>query len=108
MTGAQGPPVGGRWFEAVAAHAGRAYLRYSFTRGTAQEVDFLVDALGLGPGSRVADVGCGPGRHAHALAARGVEVVGVDIAERFVELAAAGAPPAPSPPAPSRHPRRRP
>jgi SAM-dependent methyltransferase len=41
----------------------------------------------------VLDVGCGPGRHAHALARRGFEVVGVDISQRFVDLAAAGAPP---------------
>ena len=40
-------------------------------RAPTQEVDFLVDALGLGPGQRVLDVGCGPGRHAHALARRG-------------------------------------
>ncbi len=84
---------GGRWFEAVAEHAGAAYLRYSFTKGTEQEVAFLVEALGLAPGSRVLDVGCGPGRHAHALARRGIEVVGVDVADRFVRLAAAGAPP---------------
>jgi SAM-dependent methyltransferase len=38
-------------------------------------------------------VGCGPGRHAHALAARGIEVVGVDISRRFVDLAARDAPP---------------
>lgn len=31
-----------------------------------------------GPGGRVADVGCGPGRVAAFLAARGVEVVGLD------------------------------
>jgi len=55
-------------------------------------VEFLVDVLGLGPHSRVLDVGCGPGRHAHALAQRGCRVVGVDIAERFVALAAEGAP----------------
>jgi len=41
----------------------------------------------------VLDVGCGPGRHAHALAARGLEVVGVDISQRFVDLATAAAPP---------------
>ncbi len=34
------------------------------------------------------DVGCGPGRHSRALATRGIAVVGVDIAERFVEIAA--------------------
>ncbi|HEX8802643.1 MAG TPA: methyltransferase domain-containing protein [Acidimicrobiales bacterium] len=81
------------WFEPVAEHLGGAYLRYSFTRGTEQEVAALVEALDLRPGQRVLDVGCGPGRHAHALARRGLEVVGVDISQRFVDLAAAGAPP---------------
>ncbi len=81
------------WFEPLADHMGEAYLRYSFTKGTEQEVDFLVDALGLTPGLRVLDVGCGPGRHAHALARRGIEVHGVDISARFVELATANAPP---------------
>ena len=81
------------WFEPVAEHLGAAYLRYSFTKGTDQEVGFLVDALGLQPGMRVLDVGCGPGRHAHALARRGLEVVGVDISQRFVDLATEAAPP---------------
>jgi SAM-dependent methyltransferase len=81
------------WFEPVADHLGGAYLRYSFTMGTEQEVGFLVGVLGLQPGMRVLDVGCGPGRHAHALAARGLEVVGVDISQRFVDLATRGAPP---------------
>jgi SAM-dependent methyltransferase len=81
------------WFEPVAEHLGGAYLRYSFTKGTAQEVGFLIEQLGLTPGMRVLDVGCGPGRHAHALAARGIEVVGVDISQRFVDLATRDAPP---------------
>jgi SAM-dependent methyltransferase len=84
---------GSHWFEDVADHLGRAYLRYSFTKGTEQEVGFLVDVLGLGPGSRVLDVGCGPGRHAHALARRGIEVVGIDISQRFVTIATEDAPP---------------
>ena len=75
------------WFEAVADHAGSAYLRYSFTKGTDQEVAFLMDRLRLRPGMRLLDVGCGPGRHAHAFSAAGIEVVGVDISQRFVELA---------------------
>jgi SAM-dependent methyltransferase len=79
--------VGRHWFEDVADHLGSAYLRYSFTKGTDQEVSFLVDSLGLAPGARILDVGCGPGRHAHALGRRGFEVVGVDISERFVGLA---------------------
>ena len=78
------------WFEGIAEHTGAAYLRYSFTKGTEQEVDFLVDALGLRPGMRVLDVGCGPGRHSNELARRGIHAHGIDISERFVELARAG------------------
>jgi len=84
---------GRHWFEAVADHLGGAYLRYSFTKGTEQEVSFLVECLGLPPGARILDVGCGPGRHAHALGRLGFEVVGVDISERFVALARESAPP---------------
>jgi SAM-dependent methyltransferase len=80
------------WFEPIADHLGRAYLRYSFTKGTRQEVDFLVDALGLAPGQRVLDVGCGPGRHAHEVAGRGIAVHGIDISQRFVDLARQDAP----------------
>ncbi len=75
------------WFEPIAEHLGSAYLRYSFTKGTRQEVDFLVDVLELAPGDRVLDVGCGPGRHALELARRGITVLGLDISQRFVDLA---------------------
>jgi SAM-dependent methyltransferase len=48
--------------------------------------------LGLGEGSRLLDVGCGPGRHSHELARRGIEVVGIDVSETFVDLARRDAP----------------
>lgn len=80
------PADGSRHFEALADHAGAAYLRYSFTKGTGQEVGFLVDALGLTAGARLLDVGCGPGRHTNALGALGVAVTGLDISERFVRI----------------------
>jgi len=80
------------WFEPVADHLGAAYLRYSFTKGTAQEVEFLVSELGLREGMRVLDVGCGPGRHSYLLAQHGIAVHGIDISHRFVELAHANAP----------------
>jgi len=75
------------WFNPVAEFLGTAYLRNAFTKGTEQEVEYLVDALGLEPGQRVLDVGCGPGRHALALARRGFAVVGVDLSPDFVALA---------------------
>ena len=85
--------MSGHWFEGVADHLGSAYLRYSFTKGTNQEVAALVEFLDLKPGDRILDVGCGPGRHALALAALGFEVVGVDIAKRFIDIATEAASP---------------
>jgi SAM-dependent methyltransferase len=89
------PP--GLWFNEIAAFLGSAYWApdtgrvMAFTRGTEQEVDFLTAAIALVPGQRVLDVGCGPGRHALALAARGCSVTGVDAAPAFVALARAAA-----------------
>jgi 2-polyprenyl-3-methyl-5-hydroxy-6-metoxy-1,4-benzoquinol methylase len=87
----------GPWFNPIAAFLGEAYWApgttrvQAFTTGTEQEVAFLVDALDLGPGCRVLDAGCGPGRHSLGLAARGMEVIGVDLSPEFVELARASA-----------------
>ena len=80
----------GREFEAVAEHAGLAYLRYSFTKGTAQETGFIFDVLGLKAGMGLLDVGCGPGRHCHALARAGIEAVGLDISSAFLRAAGDG------------------
>ena len=46
--------------------------------------DKIVQAIQLQPGSRVLDVPCGDGRIAIELAARGHDVTGVDITERFL------------------------
>jgi SAM-dependent methyltransferase len=75
------------WFEDLADHMGAAYDRYAHTKGTEQEVDHVVAALGLQPGQRVLDVGCGTGRHAWELAGRGIEVHGIDISHRFIDVA---------------------
>lgn len=84
--------IGSHWFEGMADHMGAAYLRYSFTKGTVQEVEYLIEELGLIPGMRILDVGCGPGRHAYEFARRGFIVHGIDISQTFVDLATKDAP----------------
>ena len=79
------------YFGELGDYLGSAYLRYSFTKGTDQEVRFLMKVLGLESGERLLDVGCGPGRHSIAFARAGVSVTGVDVSSRFLELAAQGA-----------------
>jgi SAM-dependent methyltransferase len=81
----------GHWFEELADHMGEAYLRYSFTKGTVQEVEFLIRELDLGPSMSILDVGCGPGRHSLEFARRGFRVTGVDISETFISIAHAAA-----------------
>lgn len=76
------------YFTDVAEHLGEAYLRYSFTKGSQQEVGFLLELLRLPAGARILDVGCGPGRHSVLLAQGGLAVTGVDVSHRFLEIAA--------------------
>lgn len=85
------PLPGPGWFNPLASFLGPAYLRNAFTKGTDQEVEFLVEAMGLEAGMRVLDVGCGPGRHALALARRGIAVHGIDLSDEFVALARSSA-----------------
>jgi SAM-dependent methyltransferase len=79
---------GGAYYASIAQRLGEAYLALGFTQGTSQETDFLIELLGLRPGQRLLDVGCGPGRHAVELALRGVAVTGVDVSRRFLDIAA--------------------
>lgn len=55
---------------------------------TRDEADFVFRALGLTPGAAVLDLACGHGRHALEMARRGLRVTGVDLSERYLELAA--------------------
>lgn len=87
MSEAKVPAPPADWYRPLAAHLKQAYLRYSFTQNTKQEVDFLYDVLAMQPGQRVLDVGCGPGRHAIGLAERGLEVVGIDLSADFIAVA---------------------
>ena len=54
---------------------------------TESETAFVVRALGLQAGDRVLDLACGHGRHAVALAQRGIVVTGQDLNEDYLRLA---------------------
>ena len=75
------------FFSEVGDRLGENYLRYSFTKGTAQEVRFLLELLDLPEDARVLDVGCGPGRHLIELAKAGLSVTGIDVSERLLAIA---------------------
>lgn len=50
-----------------------------------RSVQWLVELLGLTPGQRVLDLGCGPSLYATRLARRGIEVLGVDVSSRSLD-----------------------
>ncbi len=59
----------------------------SWVEHAAEEVDFVVEALGLSGSERILDLACGFGRHSLELAQRGYSVVGVDITPDYIQHA---------------------
>lgn len=82
------PPPQGSFYGPIGDWQGAAYERNSFTKGTAQEVEFLTDALALVGDRTLVDVGCGTGRHARTFSGRGISVVGVDLSAGLLAAAA--------------------
>jgi SAM-dependent methyltransferase len=66
-------------------------LKRPWADRTGAEVDRALAMLGAKGGERVLDMACGTGRHAHELARRGHEVVGVDISPDLLAIAEADA-----------------
>ena len=82
------PPPQGSYYGPIGDWQAAAYERNSFTRGTAQEVEFLREAFALRPDGLYLDIGCGTGRHARALRGDGLRVVGVDLSAGLLGAAA--------------------
>lgn len=91
------PHISGRM---LALHLDGSVDMASRTSGfIARSVRWLSEYGGLGEGSRVLDLGCGPGLYSNPLARTGAEVVGVDFSERSIAYArdtASDAPTAPT------------
>ena len=68
------------------AIAGRFAERWSPI--TSQAIDYLLETAHVGQGSRVLDVGAGPGDAAGRAVERGAEATGTDVAGAMVEIAA--------------------
>lgn len=65
-------------------HDARASRTHEFID---RSVDWLIAELGLTAGSRLLDLGCGPGLYAHRLARAGVNVLGIDASRRSLDHA---------------------
>ncbi len=53
----------------------------------AEEIDFLLSKIKLSDKGRIADIGCGTGRHVLEMAARGLDVWGFDLNPEFIATA---------------------
>ena len=74
-------------FEAAGWERAAAGYDRMLARVTGRVIGDLLTAAGVGRGTRLVDVGCGPGDLVAAAAARGATAVGVDLAPAMVALA---------------------
>ena len=66
-----------------------AFYDTHFAPITRQALDGLIEALAVGPGTRLLDIGCGTGDLAARSVARGADVTGIDVASTMVAIARA-------------------
>lgn len=76
----------GHWYQNYYGATYAAFLAGKLSEEQSrQEVASILDLTGIEPPARIADIGCGHGRHAIELARRGFQVTGIDINEAFIQ-----------------------
>lgn len=76
-----------KWYEDIFEDFGEKYDRECFTQGTLGECDFIEHEIKHNRKTAILDIGCGTGRHAVELAARGYKVTGIDLSESMLNRA---------------------
>jgi ubiquinone/menaquinone biosynthesis C-methylase UbiE len=83
MKGSVSSEQAGREFEGVMG----LLVGWAMAYGRGRSARLVADLTGVGPGDRVVDVGCGPGRFLREAAERGAEAVGVEPSAQMRRLA---------------------
>jgi len=76
-----------KWEDADAQKSFVEWVGFPDERATAAELEKIEALVSLKPPITALDVGCGTGRHALAMARKGYNVVGIDVAKSYLETA---------------------
>jgi 2-polyprenyl-3-methyl-5-hydroxy-6-metoxy-1,4-benzoquinol methylase len=76
------------WYKEMFEEMGIEYEDYPFTKGTENEVEWMIKEYLTSPGMKILDVGCGTGRHAINLATKGYKnITGIDLSPGMLSAA---------------------
>ncbi|ACB85734.1 class I SAM-dependent methyltransferase [Natranaerobius thermophilus] len=76
-----------KWEDSEAQKSFIEWQGFPSDEDSLKEVEEAEGLTGIRPGAKILDLGCGNGRHAIELAKKGYSVVGIDVAELYLEEA---------------------
>lgn len=77
-----------KWYQELFEETGIEYEDYPFTKGTENEVEWMMKEYLSNPEMKILDVGCGTGRHAINLATKGYKnITGIDLSPSMIKTA---------------------